>query len=532
MKYCKSTYIVIVFLAVLPSCTAVQEETAFERVVDYYRSEGDTLKMRAAEFLRDYSDYHRGVSRHWVDSIGEMAENIDYNEFATDTLMVEYLRSSGYHFIEENAINDRDTISEAFLRSNIDLAFDSWHRPWARDIPFDDFCRFILPYRNLDEELSDWRLYFKRKYEPTIADSVSDPTSLREVALYLMRRLKEEVAYSPPMGRLYGGKIMSLPEMQRTHYLECCNLANFGTLALRACGVPCATIELFWRFNEVSHFTILLPQVGSNPRACRLSVYDELIEMGEPKDTMATYRTWMYSYDVNPSLALLSTDTTVMPSFYNPQTRQDITSLVSTTYDVAIPLDEPVPSRHAFLCRFSRWQWMPIREGYISGDSAYFRDATIRQWYRLGVMRGDSLYTFGRTFTIVGPQVEDSVRPSVPDNYHILYYNCTGDTAMFKRVYNCEPDEKRLTRPITTYYWDEHQQWHPVTQDAVLWGLNEKTGEYRVFDESMRGRFRPVFHLMQVYVPKWTVFYDHETFRPLGFIVQDPESKEGYLMQF
>ena len=76
LENCKhiGTLIVIVFLAVLPSCTAVQEETAFDRVVDYYRSEGDTLKMRAAEFLCDDSDYHRAVSRHWADSIGEMAE--------------------------------------------------------------------------------------------------------------------------------------------------------------------------------------------------------------------------------------------------------------------------------------------------------------------------------------------------------------------------------------------------------------------------------------------------------------------------
>ena len=525
-------FISIVFVAV-SSCTSLQEETAFERTVKYYQERGDTLKMHAAEFLCRYSDYHNGVSRHWVDSLGADATDIDYRDFRTDTLFVMHLMGNGYRFIEGDRISDRDTVTDEYLRHNIDLAFDSWQQPWARNVSFDDFCTYILPYRNADEELSDWREYFKRKYEPTITDSVPDPTDMREVALYLMRRLKEEVSYSPPMGRAYRRSFMSLTEMQRTHYLECGSLAHYGTLALRACGVPCATMELFWRFNEVSHLTILLPAVGSNPRACRLSIYDELIEMGEPKDTMATYRDWMYSYEPNPSLVDLCEGTvTVHPSFL-PVTRQDITSMVSTTYDVAIPLDERQDSqRHAFLCRFSKWKWMPVREGVIRGDSAYFSNATIRQWYRLGVMQGDSLHTFGRTFTVLGPQVADSLRNDIPDHYTIRYYDCSGDTALFKHTYNCDEYETRLTRPITTYFWNERQEWQPVTADAVLWGLNEKTGEYRVFDESMRGTFRPVFHLLETRQPKWTVFFDDETFRPFGFITQDAYSGEGYLMQF
>ena len=91
MKYYIGTIIVIVFLTVISSCTAVQEATVFDRTVSYYREQGDTLKMRAAEFLRHYSDYHHGVERHWVDSIGETVENLDYHDFLTDTMMVEFL---------------------------------------------------------------------------------------------------------------------------------------------------------------------------------------------------------------------------------------------------------------------------------------------------------------------------------------------------------------------------------------------------------------------------------------------------------
>ena len=523
---------IVVIVLALSSCTSVQEESAFERTVEYYRQQGDTLKMKAAEYLRDNSMYHQSIPRYLTDSAGHRIMDIDYNDFDTDTMFVDYLRSNVYYFTEGDMIADHETITDEYLRKNIELAFDSWQKPWAKSIGFNDFCTYILPYRNMDEELDEWRSYFKNKYEATIIDSVSDPTSIREVALYLIRRLKEEVSYSPPMGRFYRN-FMGLSEMQRIHYLECGGLAQYGTLALRACGVPCATIETFWRFNEVSHLSILLPSLGSNKHACRLSIYDELQEMGEPKDTMASYRTWLYSYESNPSLVDLSHKEKRMDYYTHPVTRQDITQLFSKTYNITLPITEEVlDNQYIFLCRFSNWKWFPIREGMVKDGNVTFQNATIRQWYRLGVIQGDSLHTFGKTFTILGPQVADSLMSSTPDYYTIQYYDCSGDSVHFKMVYNCQPNESRLTRSIKTYYWDTNMDWHPIQQDAILWGLNEKTGEYRVFDESMRKNFKPVFHLLQTDLPSWTVFFDNETPRPLGFICRDQDSNEGYLMQF
>lgn len=39
----------------------------------------------------------------------------------------------------------------------MDLAFDVWHKPWGKDVSFDDFCRYILPYRAQNEVLSSYR---------------------------------------------------------------------------------------------------------------------------------------------------------------------------------------------------------------------------------------------------------------------------------------------------------------------------------------------------------------------------------------
>ena len=62
----KSSLIVITFTVVLLaiSCSAPQGHgSAFDRVVDTYKRSGDTLKLRAAEYLRASAKYHYGIKR-------------------------------------------------------------------------------------------------------------------------------------------------------------------------------------------------------------------------------------------------------------------------------------------------------------------------------------------------------------------------------------------------------------------------------------------------------------------------------------
>ena len=529
----KSPTIIITMLSAILMTACMQDTTSFDYTVAYYKQRGDYQKVLAAEFLRDNAQWHYGISRHLSRSPKmSFQQFLSRQEVNKDSVFQHYLDSCNIYIEESDTIWDSDIITKDFIQENIDLAFDSWKQPWAKDVSFDDFCHYILPYRNGDEELSQWRQFFKNRYESSIIDSVANPSSLPQVVDYLMRCIRRDVEYGGSMG-LFCSDMLTPKDMLQLHWMECLGCAHFTTLAMRACGVPCATIKINWRFTDIPHYSALFPESGSNERAFRLTVGDTLIYMGEPKDSMASYSTWMFSYESNPNLVELSRDTEANSNYWFPVTRQDITSIISKTYDISMPVTEDMKRHsHVYLCRFNQWHWTPIRDGRVVNDSVCFNGTTIRQWYRLGVMDGDSIRTFGHPFTVIGPQLPDSLKYKVKDTYSIKEYNSTGDTVLYKMVYGCKPDEKRLTRDITTYYWDENDNWRSVRQDAVLWGLNEKTGEYKVFDESMRGVFKPVFHLLKVRLPKWTVFYDNETPRPLGFICEDSVSNEGYFMQF
>ena len=300
---------------------------------------------------------------------------------------------------------------------------------------------------------------------------------------------------------------------------------------MRACGIPCSTIEINWRFTEIPHYSVLFPAIGNNDRAFRATVGDTVIYMGEPKDTMAAWRVWEMEYEANKKLEDILEeymDNPQLKKFAYPVTRADITSLMCKTYDFAVPIPNSLKDeKYLFLCRFNDWKWLPVREGIVDGDSVRFKDATIRQWYRLGYASGDSVKTFGGTFTLVGNNGIADVKN------RIQHYGLPRDTILFRLAYRDQVKEGQLRRQITTYHWDEHDSWHKLQGEAVLWGFNPKTGEYKEFDESMRGGdFKPDFHLLDVRVPRWTVFYDKILGRPHGFIQEDAETGEGGLMVF
>ena len=118
----------LVLAACLVGCRHV-ERTPFDDVVDYYAermesataTEADTLKFKAAEYLREHSDCHYGVPRHLADSLGRRTE-LDHKAFSSDTLYRRFLDSNGYRYMNEAAVYDSDTITTDFLIENIELA--------------------------------------------------------------------------------------------------------------------------------------------------------------------------------------------------------------------------------------------------------------------------------------------------------------------------------------------------------------------------------------------------------------------------
>lgn len=75
---------------------------------------------------------------------------------------------------------DIEVIDADYLYENIEYAFRAWNLPWAKDISFDDFCRYILPYKMGNEAPERWRKEVWNEYSWVIenADSINDAADI------------------------------------------------------------------------------------------------------------------------------------------------------------------------------------------------------------------------------------------------------------------------------------------------------------------------------------------------------------------
>ena len=101
-----------------------------------YTAPADSLKRKAAEYLLE------GLLQQW-----------HYDP----------------RLLEETGVNkkvmDVEVIDADYLAENIEYAFRAWELPWARDVSFEDFCRYLLPYKMGNETPERWRAAVWEEYE-------------------------------------------------------------------------------------------------------------------------------------------------------------------------------------------------------------------------------------------------------------------------------------------------------------------------------------------------------------------------------
>jgi len=141
--------------------------------------------------------------------------------------------------------NKRDIIEidSAYLCHNIDWAFKVWQeQPWGKNISFETFCEYLLPYRIGDEPLSYWRETYYEKYN-SLLDSLrmSDSLDIEDpvvAANYLISKLPDKSYYYTSVTPYPFGHIG--PEYVQYLSGTCREVTDFGVYLFRALGIPCA----------------------------------------------------------------------------------------------------------------------------------------------------------------------------------------------------------------------------------------------------------------------------------------------------
>lgn len=386
-----------------------------EKVLSRYSRE-DSLKYKAACFLIEnmpWYSYHEGeLLDDYLDYFRLLSESESRTSVAYQDIANEITNRYG-HFSYDLLQQKQDilTLDSAYICNNIDWAFKVWReQPWGKNISFEDFCEYILPYRIGDEKPEYWREKFYAEYNPLLEALRYEKPEIAEdpiQALYILMRhitKREEVHFTTiaPSDLPHVGASVA-----RYKSRSCKELTDYAVYVCRALGIPCHIDFVPIRGNDnVGHFW--LSYKDKNGELYAQDFPESVIPVrtsgfrNDPK--VKVYR---YTFSSNKQMKeeMTKLDTS-FPELFNCLIFKDVTCQYAEycAKQVTFKSDQlyyrKIKSKIAYLCLSQKFDWLPIAWAPIKENGIIFSNIQKGDIMRLATWENNRLVPLSDPFLI------------------------------------------------------------------------------------------------------------------------------------
>ncbi len=370
------------------------------RVLQYYEERGDSLKLRAAEFLignmadkgyltgRAIDEYY-----HFIDSVYQIKQP----EYDIPYLYGTFRQQAKY--LKEKPIPawDAQTLSADYLIQNIDEAFAVWNRPWNQHLTFEEFCEWVLPYRVGTEIPETWRTLYRERFEPLLMnDSI-------QTAKQACKVINDELIKLPIHITTSGIFSISL-RPSTLYYLkfgQCGDYAELALFAMRAAGIPVSIESIpHWGDRNMGH---VFNVVYENDR----TYHDFSGGEQNPDDHLYRFgriipKVYQRTFSKQPTSLAMQHGNEDVPDFFLDAYRLDVTAHYPFIEAKNITVDLPqAPNRQfAYLCVFDPKGWTPVAWGKVNGKQAEFKAVGPNIVYHAALYADKELQLVGNPFLL------------------------------------------------------------------------------------------------------------------------------------
>ena len=355
---------------------AGENRMELEKVLHHY--EGDTLKPRAARFLIENMPYHFSAMETMVSPEGKeyYPDITRFNGKEAVKRHCDSLFAVGYRVRKQHVFDIR-TLTAGYLIDQIDLAFEAWGKPWAREVSFDDFCRYVLPYRAENEAVCNIRKQLMDTYIPLL-DSAG-VQSVDDACRVINERLKSELRFSETGHPLKS----TIEETLRARTGACDALCNYMIYVMRAVGLPIVRHQTVWTRMDNSHFwTAVKLKDGFFDFDPGENLSDSLQYALASMEILRPAKVYRRVYEADLSLSATEDDGYV--TFLKSPLLRDVTAgrlIPAHTLHVPVPGSDYKEGRQLYLCTYNHFRWTPIAVGHADGRGhAVFADVAGRNF--------------------------------------------------------------------------------------------------------------------------------------------------------
>lgn len=350
--------------------------TELEKVLEHYKGK-DMLKYKAACYLIENMQYHFSTKLvesydPLIDTLAFRADSIYYSLVSElpdsllstkslmdslrvrDTPFREMVQSLVFKqpVVRTEFVNDLQRLDAGFLIAHIDHAFLQWEQSsLCRALDFETFCEYLLPYRSL-------------QYYP-IAESGADLARLLSKYVTTAEEVSLTTAierYNTAVSRLHWfmgqypfDDYIGMKELFFRGFHDCVEIAHYGTVGLRACGVPVAIeFNSAYRSLEGRHFHCsVLDSLG---RSLTFSPESETPVLRNKKfaddGVMNIYRQTFAAQHSAPFF--IRNRDEFVPEPLNSPCIVDVSAEIVNTVEISLDCRIPSDNRLVYLATFSR----------------------------------------------------------------------------------------------------------------------------------------------------------------------------------
>lgn len=468
----------------------------FEKLFEYFQRPQDTLKLYAAYFLVANMPGHGFSINELYDTSGTavVLDVMAYPDYDSLIRVVESIEAERgeLNYRRRELIEDLKISKGQELRGEVNYSVTTWtRRPWSKDISFDDFCNYMLPYRASNEPMERWRRTFIDRYS-YIASEMKDTTDPIEAAQIINDDLIcwfdfDERFYLHPTDQ-------GVEEMIANKMGRCEDMANLAIFAMRSNGLAVTSdYTPYWANHSNNHAwnALVMPDGRAIPfMGCERNPG----KYNLPYQMAKVYRK-MFAKQPGTLGAIKDADIKV-PRWLGGKTYRDVTSQYLDVSDPTIKLD-PKPdrdTRYVYLTVFNSGDWKAIHWAEVDGEKATFTDMG-RQIAYLPMYYSDStLSPAAYPFVLDSTGEMNMLRPEENDKTQVALLATDpfhGEVA--GKSHLTEGDEYELM------YWHEDGEWcslgkatatdgQPLTFDevplgALYWlvGVDSNRDDERIF---------------------------------------------------
>ena len=327
----------------------------WERVLRYYSPEGDSLKKKAALFLLRNMPGHYTLEGGFIDRFNNRVRDVypqkNYAWYKTVQTVPEKIEYGKLCY----KAYDLEWLDGEFIILHIENMFRLWQTtPWLKNLDFQDFCEYLLPYRISNERPDNFSDSVVCKVENLKNEIQRYPMQFTPTNLYEL--LKECYPDKSPFQYI----TLALGDGNSSYTFDCLHATYYDIFKLRLVGLPVALDYVpFWGRRDGRHYwcTIIDPLFPNKMK---------------PIDIDCPSKVYRCTFSHQPC-PQESVDECVTESLATPFIK-DVTSYYANTSTVVQSIKTQITNpRYAYLCVFNEQEWSAVSWAEIKKGKAVFR---------------------------------------------------------------------------------------------------------------------------------------------------------------